>query len=383
VRVAIDATPLLGSRTGVATFTGGLLRALGASGAVDVAAFALSLRGRGRLAGAVPPGVAVLGGSGGGGRPMPAGLLTRWWARSPSWPPLEAFVGGHDADAVDVVHGTNYVVPPSRGAAEVVTVYDLTSVRFPELCTPASLRYPRLVQRAVDRGAWVHVLATAIGDEVVELLGVDRDRVRVVPSGVDPPTAGDAAAGRRIAGHERYVLFVGTAEPRKRLPDLVRAFDDDAVAGARPGLGLVIAGPDGWGTGELVETMDAARHGRAIRRIGWVDEATRADLLAGASVVAVPSVYEGFGYPPLEAMAAGVPVVATSVGSLPEVLGDAADLVPPADVDALAAAIARVLDDDAHRAALVERGRARAASFSWEQCAKAMVALYEDADAAR
>ena len=373
MRVAIDATPLLGSRTGVATFTGGLLRALAASPAVEVEAYALSVRGRDELAAALPEGVRAAR----TGLPMPAGALTRLWRRSPSWPTAELFL--RDVD-VDVVHGTNYVVPPVRRAAEVVTVYDLTSVRFPELCTPASLRYPDLVRAAAQRGAWIHVLASVIGDEVVDLLGVERDRVRVVPSGLDiPSTTGDAAAGRRIAGRERYVLFLGTAEPRKRLPDLVRAFDQ--LDGSD--LGLVLAGPDGWATADVVSAMDNARNGRAIRRIGWVNEATRVDLLAGASVVAVPSVYEGFGYPPLEAMAAGVPVVATAAGSLPEVLGDAADLVPPADVDALAAALARVLDDGAHRDELVARGRARAASFSWEQCAKAMVALYEEADAAR
>jgi len=375
VRVAIDATPLLGSRTGVATFTGGLLRALGASRAVEVDAFALSLRGHRGLARVLPDGVRAAA-----GLPMPAGALTRAWRRSPAWPPLDAFLAG-GGDGIDVVHGTNYVVPPARHAAEVVTVYDLTSLRFPELCTRASLRYPDLVRRAAARGAWVHVLASVIGDEVVALLGVDRDRVRVVPSGVDAPTIpGDASEGQRIAGRERYVLFLGTAEPRKRLPDLVRAFDQLADG---TDVGLVIAGPDGWGTDELVAAMDRARNGRAIRRIGWVDDATRDDLLAGASVVAAPSVYEGFGYPPLEAMAAGVAVVATAAGSLPEVLGDAADLVPPGDVDALAAALARVLDDAAHRAELIARGRARAASFSWEQCAKAMVALYEEADAAR
>jgi glycosyltransferase involved in cell wall biosynthesis len=371
VRVAVDATPLLGSRTGVATFTTGLLRALPAAG-VDVRAYALSGRGRRALAAALPPGVVPADAR----LPMPAGVLTRAWQRA-DVPVAEQFVG-----RVDVVHGTNYVVPPARHAAEVVTVYDLTSARFPELCAPASLRYPQLVRRAAARGAWVHVLAQAIGDEVVELLGVDPDRVRVIRSGLDAPVSGgDAARGARLAGSPRYVLGLGTVEPRKRFDDLVRAFD--GLAADRDDIGLVIAGPDGWGAPDVASAIDRALHRRRIRRIGWVDERDRADLLAGATALAVPSVYEGFGYPPLEAMAAGTPVVATSVGALPEVLGNGAEFVPATDVDALVGALGRVLDDATHRARLVERGRARAATFSWDECATEMARLYEDAMAAR
>lgn len=367
VRVAVDATPLLGSRTGVATFTLGLLRALPATG-VETWAYALSLRaGRAALGEKLPAGVGLVDLR----APMPAGALTRAWLHS-DLPAAETFVGN-----VDVIHGTNYVVPPARRAAQVVSVYDLTSVRFPELCAPASLRYPALVRRAVSRGAWVHVLAAAIGDEVVDLLGVDRDRVRVVTSGLDVGATGDASRGRRLAGAPRYVLGLGTVEPRKRFPDLVRAFEQ--VAAASDDLGLVIAGPDGWDAAPLAAAIDRSPHRRRIRRVGWVDDRDRADLLAGAAVLALPSVYEGFGYPPLEAMAAGTPVVATSVGAMPEVLADGAALVEPMNVDALGAAIARVLDDEHYREALVTRGRARAATFSWSDCAVAMAALYADA----
>jgi glycosyltransferase involved in cell wall biosynthesis len=262
-----------------------------------------------------------------------------------------------------------------------VTVYDLTAVRFPHLCAPASLRYPELVRRAVRRGAWVHTLASAIAEEVVDLLGVPPERVRVVPSGLDATRAGDAATGRAIAGAERYVLALGTVEPRKGLPDLVRAFD--RLAATRADLHLVVVGPDGWGTQAFAGAVGLARHGDRVRRIGWVDDAARNDLLAGARVLAVPSVYEGFGYPPLEAMAQGTPVVATAVGSLPEVLGDAARLVPAGDVEALTEALAEVLDDDAVAAALRAGGPAHAATFTWEDCAAGLVDLYRDAVAGR
>lgn len=366
LRVALDATPLIGEGTGVATFTRGAVRALAARADVDLSAWGLTVRGRSELRNVVPAGVAVHD------RPMPAGVLGRLWSGR-DWPPGEWWTG--DAD---VVHGTNYVVPPTKGAAAVVTVYDLTAVRFPQLCAPASLRYPDLVRKAVGRGAWVHTLASAIADEVVELLDVPRARVRVVPSGLDtdaPP--GDPGVGHAIAGAEQYVLALGTVEPRKGLPDLVRAFD--RLAATRPDLHLVVVGPDGWGTAAFGAAVSMARHGTRVRRLPWVDAAARSDLLAGAIVLAVPSMYEGFGYPPLEAMAAGTPVVATSVGSLPEVLGDAARFVPAGDVDALTHALAEVVDDAAIASGLGAAGPAQAARFTWDACADGLVELYRDA----
>ena len=367
MRLAFDATPLVGSRTGVATFAAGLLRALAdrqAAAGLDMTAYALSLRGRSSLAAAVPAGVRAAT------RPMPAAALLRLW-RVADRPTIEDFTG-----AVDIVHGTNYVVPPTARAGRVVTVYDLTSVRFPELCAPASLRYPALVQRAVDGGAIVHVLANAIAAEVRDLLHVPADRVRVVASGLDPTSPGDAANGRRLAGSHSYVLALGTVEPRKRLDDLVRAFD--LLAGDRRSLRLVVAGPDGWVVDDFLTALDHSPFAARVRRIGWVDERARADLLAGATVLAAPSIYEGFGYPPLEAMAAGTAVVTTSAGSLPEVVGDAALLVPPRDVDALAAAIASVVDDGDVRAAFIARGIARAATFRWDECASRLVDVYRE-----
>lgn len=373
MRVALDATPLLGSRTGVATFTGGLLRALAATDRVDPVAFALSMRGWRRLRNVVPDGVDVTS------RPLPAGLLARLWAATAN-PTAELLLGRE----VDVVHGTNYVVPPTRRMGAVVTVYDLTSMRFPEMVERASLRYPELVRRAVERGALVHVTADAIAREVVELLGLPADRVRVVPSGVDVPAfIGDPAAGRRLAGADRYVLALGTVEPRKGLPDLVRAFDLLAGDATAADVGLAIVGPDGWGVDELVAAMDASPFRRRIRRLGWVDDRARADLLAGATVLAMPSRYEGFGYPPLEAMAAGVPVVATTAGSLPEVVGGAGLLVEPRDADALASALSKVLDDDGLRRRLISDGGEQVRRFSWTACATAMVDVYRDARESR
>jgi glycosyltransferase involved in cell wall biosynthesis len=272
-----------------------------------------------------------------------------------------------------VVHALNFVAPPSR-APVVVMVHDLTFVRFPELCTPDTLRYGDLVRRAVGRGAVVHTASEYVAEEVRQWLGVPADRVVAIPSGLPPVTGGDAEAGARLVGGKRYVLALGTVEPRKNLPALVRAFS--AIAAADPEVRLVVAGPDGWDREQFTAAVDRAAHRDRIVRLGYVSQEARRDLLAGATVFAYPSRYEGFGFPPLEAMAAGVPVVAGRAGALPEVLGDAALLVDPSDDDALAGAIARLLDDPATRDDLVARGHARTARYSWTTTADAVTALY-------
>lgn len=373
MRVALDATSLLDTRTGVGQFTGALAARLAERHDIGLTGFAVTWRGRGRLASVFPAGAGVAG------RRVPARLLRAAWLRADR-PTVEWLAG-----RCDVVHGPNFVVPPAQRAAEVVTIHDLTALRFPELCTADTLRYPALIARSIGRGATVHAVSRFVADEVRESFRVDPDRVVAVPNGFTRPTSGGpgsgAATGRRLAGGERYILALGTVEPRKDLPLLVAAFDE--LAAADPDLRLVITGPDGWGVEALTAARVRALHRGRIRRLGWVSEDHRAALLRGASVFAYPSRYEGFGLPPLEAMGVGTPVVASAAGALPEVLGDAARLVPTGDLDALAAALSEVLTDDAVRSELVARGEDRVSRFDWGRTTDGLVALYRQAVAAR
>jgi alpha-1,3-rhamnosyl/mannosyltransferase len=180
---------------------------------------------------------------------------------------------------------------------------------------------------------------------------------------------------------DEYVLAVGTVEPRKDLPSLVRAFG--LFAKGYPGLALVHAGPDGWGSAQLEEAIAECPAGDRVLRLGWVDDPTRDALMAGAAIFAFPSLYEGFGLPPLQAMAAGAPVVASRCGALEEVLGAAARFVDIGDTDALANALEELLGDEPARRELVLRGRERASLYTWDACAAGLAALYRDARNAR
>jgi glycosyltransferase involved in cell wall biosynthesis len=365
LRVAVDATPLLGARTGVGIFTHALLRGLGRRTDVDVTGFPVSVSGRAELRLALPPGVHART------PPLPARVLHGAWQRA-SWPRIDALLGHPD-----VVHGPNFVVPPSR-AARVATVHDLTTVRFPELCHAATLRFPDIVRRAAAEGAWIHTPSHAVRDEVVAELGLDPDRVVAVPNGFDAP-AGDATAGRRLAGVERYVLAVGTVEPRKDLPSLVAALE--LLTAEHPDLVVVHAGGDGWQVERLEAAIAGLSHPQRFRRLGHVGHDQLGHLFAGARAFAYPSVYEGFGIPVLEAMSAGVPVVTTDVPAIREVAGDAALVVPVGDVDALAAGLARAWSDEAWRTDVIRRGHERCERYSWDACVDGLVGLYRSARA--
>jgi glycosyltransferase involved in cell wall biosynthesis len=366
VRIAIDATSLLDTRTGVGNFTAALLTGLGRRPELVVTAFPVSLRGRAALAHAVPPGIDVVL------PPLPARVLRQSWRRLDR-PSVDAAIGRHD-----VVHGPNFVVPPTR-AARVVTVHDLTPLRFPQLCHPATLAYPDLIRRAVSGGAWVHADSEAVRIELLDVLGVDPDRVVAVPLGFTPMTGGDAERGRALARTPDFVLAVGTVEPRKDLPGLVRAIDRLAAGGHE--LPLVHVGPAGWGAEDLDRAVAAMARPDLVTRLGRLPDADLADLYRAARLVAYPSIYEGFGLPVLEAMSAGVPVVSTTVPAIVEVAGDAAALVEPGDVDALADTLGAVWSDTARRDRMVAAGHRHAARFSWESCVDGIVDLYRRAHA--
>jgi len=368
MRVAMEATGLLVTRTGVGLFTYEAMRHLAARDDVDLRAFAVSFRGRTRLPEVVPPGVSVVT------RPMAAQPLRKAWLRG-NRPAIERWTG-----PIDVVHGPNFVVPPAARAAEVVSVHDLTTLHFPELCTEDTLQYPALIQRAVERGAWVHTIPAFV-DEIIREFGASPDRVVAIRNGLTPSLDPQDRKGPVIARGERYLLGLGTVEPRKDFPLLVAAFD--LLADDDPDLRLVIAGPDGWGAEALTLALARARHGDRIERPGWVDDADRAALLRDAAAFVFSSRYEGFGFPPLEAMAVGTPVVATAVGGVPDTVADAAVLTPAGDAEALAAAIDQVVRDPALAADLVQRGTQNLERFSWETTATELHDLYRRAIEAR
>jgi glycosyltransferase involved in cell wall biosynthesis len=262
-----------------------------------------------------------------------------------------------------------HVLPLIHPVPAVVTVHDLGYRRFPAAHPPAQRRYLEWSTRFSARQA-THLLADseATRRDLAEFYGVPIEKVTVVyPGGPEGLERVDAAEVRaRHALPAEYVLHVGTLQPRKNLSRLIEAVA--ALRARRPGLGLVLAGRPGWLAEPILKLAQA--NAEWVRLLDYVPAADLAGLYSGARVFAFPSLYEGFGFPILEAMACGTPVVCSNTSSLPELAGDATLLVDPLDTAALAGAIERVLDDSALAQELAERGPAQARRFTWERAAR-------------
>ncbi len=385
MRIAIDATPLIAQPTGVGTFVAGLIDSLkgfanpglapskitGTNGSIEVVEYALNtpqrfrnwLKTRQNGTGRINPERHMMW--------LPPSVAPWMWRYLPI--PVERKLG-----SLDVVHGTSFMVPPARSALRVVTVHDLTYLMRDEVPRRVSW-WDYYVRQAIDTGAVVHTQSQYVADEVAQ--HYNTERIGAVRPAVEPRDPEYIAALRQ--GRESdppYILALGFSQPRKRLPLLVSAFEQAYKQLSGQGLDcqLRIVGPPGLDEAAVLERigqLPSSIRARVDRR-GWVPAQERDRLLTRAAVLAFPSIYEGFGYPALEAMALEVPVVAAAAGSLPEAVGDAALLVPPDDVQALTQALVQVVSSVDLQADLKRKGKAHVVAHSPRQAAAEMLALY-------
>jgi len=367
MRILVDYRPALRERTGVGEYIHQLVRAYAAGGQDEVAVFTSSWKDR------PPPGLAAELSARVIDRRIPVRVLNYAWHRL-EWPPVEALAG-----PVDVVHSAHPLLIPARGAARVITIHDLFFLAEPER-TRAEIRRDYVPLAAAHaRRADAVVTSTEHGKRLVaDRLAVPLDRIYVCAPGA--PAWDHLGQPQVPAG--RDILFLGTLEPRKNIGVLLDAYE--TLLERWPGTPrLVIAGratPDaaGW-----LQRMARAPLAGRVTYLGYVSQRRREELYAGARMLVLPSLDEGFGLPVLEAMSAGIPVVVSNRGSLPEVAGGAGTLVAPDDVAGLAAAIERLATDDAMAFEHARAGLARAREFTWPRAAATLRQAYVDAVARR
>ena len=354
MRVAIDATPLIGSRTGIGVFVDGLLRSfqdyIPDEAEYEVATYTLSLKAR------------IRGSTHGHWLPLPARGSAFVW-RTFGGPKIERFVGD-----IDVVHGTNFLVPPSK-VSRVISVHDLSFLNDSRSDRNSNRRFDHSVKEAVNSGATVHTISEHVAEEIRDKYGA-KD-VRVVYPGVEQKPAVTKTFPERPT-----LLAVGATNKRKGFVDLIKAFQ--SVARQNKMVQLQLVGPAGDSDQEVDQCIKRLPDDikSRVHRFGFVKKERRDQLMNDATLLVHPSHYEGFGFPVLEAMSMGTPVVTTTGGALPEIAGEAALKVHPGDVDALADTIIELLANEELQKKLSVIGIDRAQMFNWRDTAEGMLDLY-------
>jgi glycosyltransferase involved in cell wall biosynthesis len=357
LRVFYNASALPPRPAGAGVYTLELGRALAAQPGIDVVAAA--------------PEPYAFGGE--TTRPKPAGRGRQGWE-------MVALSGVLARSGADVYHGPHFFVPHTVVPA-VATVHDLTFYRLPGRYSFAHRRYYRYLARCAKRAARIIAPSGAVAADIVRFLGYPPERIRVI---AEAPRAGLAPAREpevaRLRGEltleAPYLLCLGTAEPGKRAVDAVRAMP--AILEQAPGTVLALAGNPGRLSPALEREVARLGVGDAVRFLGYVPDESLGALLSGATALVFPSLFEGFGLPPLEAMACGTPVISTDAPAMSEVLAGAATLVPVRDPGAIAAEALRLLGDPGLRAERSARGIEFASRFSWQRTAEETIDVYRE-----
>jgi glycosyltransferase involved in cell wall biosynthesis len=285
---------------------------------------------------------------------------------------------------LDVLHSPDFIPPHRPSCKSVITVHDLAFLLYPHFLTKESARYYGHIDQAVVWTDQIIAVSENTRRDTVQHLGVSEDKITVVYEAANPifrPLDREEARRQVRDRHGidgRFVLFVSTIEPRKNVPALLRAMWQ-LMEGYKEDVHLVLAGGKGWLFEDVFAVVEKLKLDSRVHFVGRVSSEDLLVLYNAAELLAHPAFYEGFGLPPLEAMACGLPVIVSNVASLPEVVGDAGLLIDPHDVDELAVSMWRVLNDDGLRAEMRAQGLRQAARFSWERAARETLKIYAKA----
>ena len=282
---------------------------------------------------------------------------------------------------LDVLHSPDFIPPFRRNCRSVITIHDLNFLLYPHFLTRQSASYYGQIDQAVRECDHIIAVSESTKQDIVRLTGAPESKITVVYEAANPiyrPVRDEAflqEVKARLGVQRDYVLFVSTIEPRKNVPTLLLAFRQ-LLENYHADVSLLLAGEKGWLSEEVFSLVEKLDLRERVQFLGRVSPNDLLGLYNAAKLLIHPALYEGFGLPPLEAMACGTPVIVANTSSLPEVVGDAALLVDPTDPDGMAVALWRVLSDDATRRQMSEKGLRRARRFSWKKAALETLDIY-------
>lgn len=282
---------------------------------------------------------------------------------------------------LDILHSPDFIPPFRRNCKSVITIHDLNFLLYPNFLTPQSARYYGQIDQAVRNCDHIIAVSESTKRDIIRLTGAPESKITVVYEAAHPiyrPLQDEQMLQQvkeRFGIHNDFVLFVSTIEPRKNVRALLDAYKR-VLDNYHADVSLVLAGEKGWLFHEVFALVEELGLQERVRFLGRVSSEDLLGLYNGAQLLVHPAFYEGFGLPPLEAMACGTPVVVSNTSSLPEVVGDAALLVDPTDVDGMAVAIWRLLSDQVLRRQMIDKGLMRARRFSWKKAALETLDIY-------
>jgi glycosyltransferase involved in cell wall biosynthesis len=372
MRVGLDARPLLGKRTGVGNYTYNLIKYLGEIDQNnEYSLFYTFLRCKSSNFFKIE-------------HPnfqrkafrFPSRLLELSWRYFPLFS-IESLIG-----EMDIFHSTNFVSPYQKRGKSVITIHDLGFMISPQEWPNRHVQtyFRKWVPLCAENADLLIADSQNTRKDIIKLLEIPEEKIRVIYIGIDeiyqPGKHKNKPLSLLKKLPRKYILFTGTLEPRKNLTRLIQSFSLFKKEGGKEK--LVIVGEKGWSYESIFEAVEKLNLEKEVIFAGYLPQEDLASAYQGASLFLFPSLYEGFGLPPLEAMASGVPVVASRTSSLPEVLGEAAILVDPYNIEEIAQAMKNVLRDEDLRLSLIEKGLARAKLFSWEKAARKTLEVYKE-----
>ncbi len=375
LRVAFNGVPLLSPLTGIGHYSKSLLQGLDARSDVR----SLKFYGKGWSSEIRKPGLSVAAARGW------KQVIRKWVPKAydiSRWGQQWRFSSGVQKFKPDLYHEPNFLAYRFDGPS-VITVHDLSWIRYPEMHPVQRVRaMDKFFEPGLRRASRVITDSEFVKQELIEVFGIHPEIIHPVLLGADGLfVPQDAAQTQSVLQglsltHGRYLLAVGTLEPRKNLQVALEAYAT-LPAKLRERFPLVLVGMKGWKTSSLEQKLVPMVASGQVRQLGYLSREDLATVMAGATAMVYPSVYEGFGLPPLESMACGVPVIASNVSSIPEVVGDSGLLIDPSDAQALTHKMAQLLEDEVFRAQLADRALARSQLFSWAKCTDQTVDVYK------
>lgn len=378
MRLAFNATALLSPLTGIGQYGFHLAGELLKMPELDIDFFYGTTWDKRRLT-SIPSGV---------GQVMMPWMKPWIKQRIPFYPQIGRLYRQHQftkqvkAAKFDVHHEPNYL-PLRMDVPTVITAHDLSWIRYPEMHPAQRVAVMnRYFEKALYQASAVITDAEFVKQEIVDVFGIALEKITAIPLGVEsmfrPLSSNETRAVLSSHGleHGRYFLTVGTLEPRKNLSLAIRAYSalPESIRKRYP---LVVIGMKGWHSAEIERSISPLAQAGYLRQLGYVPREDLATLMAGATTLIYPSIYEGFGLPPLEAMACGTPVICSNVSTLPEVVGDAGILIDPSDETGLLEHLLAMCEDKKLRVDLSTRARKRSLSFTWKKCAQQTVDVYK------